>query len=292
MAVLGLVAQTGYSQVTSHYPAGIEGIKGPSLPPPGFYYRDYTYYYTSNDLMGPGGESAPVDFEADVLVKLIRPVYMTDWNILGGRYGMDLVVPLFYSDISVDTPAGSFGGSGFEVGDILVDPLYIAWNTPRWDIGIGYGFFAPTADYDPTDLASPGKGHFTHLLTAGATYYLDPEKEWSFGLLNRWEIAGENDDSNVTNGQAWTMEWGLSKKIGEGLDIGLSGYSQWQITDDRGSGVTWDRSVHDERHAIGPEISGFIKPWNSFLSARWVHEFGVEDRPEGDAFCITLTKIF
>ena len=33
------------AQPTAHYPPGIEGIKGASLPPPGFYLRDYNYAY-------------------------------------------------------------------------------------------------------------------------------------------------------------------------------------------------------------------------------------------------------
>ncbi len=44
MAITGLV----YAQ--THYPAGVEGIKGSSLPPPGVYFRDYNYIYFADQF--------------------------------------------------------------------------------------------------------------------------------------------------------------------------------------------------------------------------------------------------
>ena len=48
----GLFALPGNIQATQpvpivggHYPAGAEGIKGASLPPPGVYFRDYNIGY-------------------------------------------------------------------------------------------------------------------------------------------------------------------------------------------------------------------------------------------------------
>jgi hypothetical protein len=43
------------AQSTAHYPAGIEGILGASLPPPGVYFRDYNVFYTSSQLNGASG---------------------------------------------------------------------------------------------------------------------------------------------------------------------------------------------------------------------------------------------
>jgi hypothetical protein len=42
--------------VGSHYPAGAEGIKGASLPPPGFYVRDYNYFLTADKVNGIPGD--------------------------------------------------------------------------------------------------------------------------------------------------------------------------------------------------------------------------------------------
>ena len=36
------------AQPDAHYVPGIEGIKGASLPPPGFYFRDYNVFYVAD----------------------------------------------------------------------------------------------------------------------------------------------------------------------------------------------------------------------------------------------------
>ena len=50
---------------TGHYPAGVEGIKGGSLPPPGFYARDYNVFYYADRLevknTPPGGNQRRYD---------------------------------------------------------------------------------------------------------------------------------------------------------------------------------------------------------------------------------------
>jgi hypothetical protein len=39
-----------------HYPAGSEGIKAASLPPPGFYFEDYNSFYYSDRTPGFDGQ--------------------------------------------------------------------------------------------------------------------------------------------------------------------------------------------------------------------------------------------
>jgi hypothetical protein len=53
-ALFALPAVT-QAQPSAHYPPGVEGIKGASLPPPGIYLRDYNVAYfarTKNDAKG------------------------------------------------------------------------------------------------------------------------------------------------------------------------------------------------------------------------------------------------
>ena len=71
-----------------------------------------------------------------------------------------------------------------------------------------------------------------------------------------------------------------------------TGYCQWQITDDSGSDVTWDKDVHDRVFAAGPEVSVFIPFARFSCSLRALREFVAEDRPQGNVATLTLTKIF
>ena len=126
------------------------------------------------------------------------------------------------------------------------------------------------------------------MLTAGATWYIDPEKTWSVSALNRYEFNTEQRDTDITPGQAYTLEWGIGKTVTKTMDVGVVGYYQQQVTGDSVNGST----AHDRVAAVGPEISvTFPKPM-LFVSFRYLYEFMAEDRAQGQTFALTLTKRF
>ncbi len=269
---------------TSHYVPGVEGIKGASLPPPGFYVRDYNVFYTADRVNTPGGDKIPVNFDAFVYANVIRGIWISDWKLLGGNYVADVLVPLQYTSVSV---AGS-RQSCFGLGDIYVEPIAIAWHGERWDAALGYSFWAPTGD-SQLGSAKPGKGFWGHMITAGGTIYFDKEKTWAASVLNRYEINHEEKDTHITPGNQWTLEWGISKSIKPTVDVGMVGYYQLQTTEDSGAGASSDR---DEVVAIGPEVNVFWPKAKLFTSLRYNCELMAKDRPQGHTIALTLTKIF
>lgn len=266
-----------------HYPTGVEGIKGASLPPPGLYVRDYNVVYFANDLMDRGGHSVPVDFGLTAYVNAIRPVWITDWKVLGANYGMDVLVPFIYQDMKV----GAAKDSSFNLGDIFFEPITLSWHFAKADLSVGYGVWAPSGEYDTTALTNPGKGYWSHMLTLGGTLYAGEDKSWAFSMLNRYEIHMENPDLDMTPGHTFTSEIGISKGLTKAIDVGVIGYYQQQVTDDSGVGAT---TVHDRVFALGPEVNLFCSKLGMFFSARYAREFAAEDRPEGNTICVTLTK--
>lgn len=283
-SVLALLTQAQAATFSGHYPSGAEGVKGASLPPPGFYVRDYNLFYYADEF--PGG---PPGFEAFAYINGPRAIYMTDFKILGANYGLDLLVPFYYGDVEFDTPAGRFKDSTFAMGDLQFEPLLLAWHLKQMDIGAGYAFWAPTGDYNrsgtrPSRLLA--KGFWSHMLTAGATWYPDKEKSWALSALNRYEFHMENKDLDFTAGDTYTLEFGLSKSVTKFIDVGLAGYYQKQTTGyDPDDGGPMDRVV-----GIGPEISTFCPKLALFTSLRYVHELDAKARPEGHTVTLTLTK--
>ena len=71
----------------------------------------------------------------------------------------------------------------------------------------------------------------------------------------------------------------------------MAGYCHWQVTDDSGSDVTWNKNDHDEVYGIGPEVVYFVQPWKLFISLRHIWEFEAKNRPEGHITTLTFTKI-
>ncbi len=272
-------------QSAGHYPIGVEGVKGGTLPPPGFYLRDYNYFYGATQVNDAHGDKAPVDFNAFAYVNAIRPVWITNFKLLGANYGMDVLVPIVYQEVKM----AGVRQDTFGLGDIFAEPVTFSWHWQKLDLGIGYGLWIPTGDHDMNQL-KPGLGYYSHMATGGATYYFDTEKTWSLSALGRYEIHTKNSDFDRYPGDTLSLEWGLSKALIPAFELGISGYWQQQTTDDTGKGAV---STDDySRVGVGPEINLACPKTGLFVSVRYAYEVMAENRPQGHTGVITLTKKF
>jgi hypothetical protein len=273
-----------------HYVNGVEGIKAATLPPPGFYYRLYNVFYNADEYTDADGDSLDMDFEVSVYAMVNRFIWITNKKILGADFGADVIIPLIYTDVEIKgTPIDD---DQFGLGDICVEPFVLSWHGLRYDASFALAAYLPTGEYDVNEPASPGRDMWTGMVTLGGTAYFDAAKTWSASILSRYEFHSEKDETEVTLGDDFHFEWGLGKTLAKIWDVGLAGYCHWQVTDDSGSDVGWDKSDHDEVYAVGPEVSVFIPPATLFVSLRTLWEFDAKDRSEGNVTTLTLTKIF
>ena len=102
--------------------------------------------------------------------------------------------------------------------------------------------------------------------TAGATWYVDEAKTWAVSALNRYEFNTEQRDTHVTPGDAYTLEWGISKSVCKEADLGVVGYYQQQVTSSS------DKSPLNRVAAIGPEIDCMFPKQMFFVSLRYNFE--------------------
>ncbi|MCP4119939.1 MAG: transporter [Desulfobacteraceae bacterium] len=287
--MLALSATTLYANANNHYGNGVEGIKGATVAPPGFYYRMYNFYYTADEIMDKSGDELAVDFDVNVAVMANRFIWVTDKKFLGADFFMDVVIPVVNTDIEI----GALGVNedSFGLGDINIEPFGLAWHGARYDAAAAFSVYLPTGEFDLDDPSSPGKGYTTFMATLGGTLYLDDRRTWSASILGRYEIHTEKDDTDLTPGDDFHLEWGIGKSFAKVWEAGLAGYCQWQVTDDSGSDAV-NKSTHDQVFAIGPEAGVFLPRFKAALNLRALWEFDAEDRSEGNAVVLTLTKIF
>lgn len=288
LAVLALATLVGSSQAQpdAHYPPGIEGIKGASLPPPGFYLRDYNLFYTADQLNNSSGRSAgPNNFQVLNFANVPRAIWITDAKIFGGYVGVDGLLPLVYQSVK----AGPYSSSTFGIGDFFAEST-LSWHLKQIDIGAGAGFWAPTGDSAPPPTTRAGAGYWSPMLTLGATYFPDEAKTWAVSVLNRYEFNTKDRDTHETPGQAWTMEWGLSKTVTKTIDCGLVGYYQQRVTVSTGPAPS--EFPYSRVAAIGPEVTMAFPSAALYASLRYDYEFMADNRAQGHTVTLTLTKRF
>lgn len=286
----GLPAQAATSG--SHYPMGGEGVMAASVPPPGFHYRIYNTWYNPTTLKDDNGDKLAIDFDLDVFSTVHRFVHVTQKKFLGAEYFYNLIVPLVDKDISIE---GMSDSQSLALGDVVIEPFGLAWHNPRWDAALGMAVIAPSGEYEADKPASPGLGYWSGMLTIGGTVFLDAQRSWSASALTRTLISSEQDDTKVTPGSEFVIEYGLGKEIPINNTLiirpGLAGSASWQINDDSDDGPGTIADQRKEAYALGAEINLFWLPPTLFqLNLRVLREFGVENSVEGSQFWLTLTK--
>ncbi|MGE4534921.1 SphA family protein [Halomonas sp.] len=290
-ALLGTtLAATPALAVNGHYVPGIEGLSAAAAPPAGLYYRAYLMRYDIDSFRDAKGDAAPGSNSGSVNALAHRFIWMTGKTFLGADYGVETIIPMLDVELDLDVAGRSFDDYG--VGDVFVGPVILGWHGERWDATFAAGHWFDTADFDADNPASVGKGYGTTMLTLGGMWHLDAEKTWNVSALSRYEVKTEQDETNITPGDSWLVEWGIGHRLENGLELGLVGYDAWQLEADEGAATT----AKAERHAIGVE-AGYLWPSAGvMLKGAAYHEYDAEGgglkglESEGDAIRLQLTK--
>ncbi|MDD2465002.1 MAG: transporter [Desulfobulbus sp.] len=289
LAMSAAVCSNGWGATGgSHYQYGVEGVLGATAPPPGWHYRMYNLWYNPdmyNDSPIPGAH-----FGLDTFASVQRIIHVTNVKILGADYLYDVLIPFVDTDFTLGPISDSHS---FSLGDVTVEPFVLGWHQSRWDATVGLGVVMPTGHFKGDEPASPGLGYWSGLITVGASYYFDEQKTWSASVLTRTLINGEQDDTDITPGSEFVVEWGVGKEFRPNnwmIRPGITGASYWQISDDSSESLSADQ--HKEAHAIGAEVNFFYLPMLFQVNLRYLQEYGVENGPEDSRFIATLTKSF
>ena len=93
-------------------------------------------------------------------------------------------------------------------------------------------------------------------------------------------------------GEQLSLEWGLGKNYGA-YSLGVVGYSQWQLSDDKGRLANPGKA---ERHALGAELVYPVASAGLFLKGAAYKEFSVHGgsgpEPKGNLLRLSLVKPF
>jgi len=286
---MALACIPAYGQPDAHYVPGTEGIKAATLPPEGFYFRDYNLFYFADRVNGSNGEEIRgANLNTLVYAQVPRLTYITDVKVFDGNIGFDAVWPLISTRTSVDTPQGKFDSSSLGFGDPLLETT-LSWHLPQLDLALAVGEWMPAGDSEAPPSTKPGLGFWGTMFSAGATWYPDSAKTWSVSLLNRYEINSEDRDTHIVPGDAWTAEWGVANEIIQNVELGVVGYYQAKVTNDHGFGANTN---FDHVVGVGPEVNIAFPEQMFFVSLRYCREVWAVNRAEGNTITLTLTKRF
>jgi hypothetical protein len=257
-----------------------------------------------------GTLNVDLDLNVHSAMQTLVFVWATDKKILGADYGFIVTPSWGYTSVNVAVQGTATGNikvgnhsrnfsAGEEVkfkdqqwglGDLMIQPLWLGWRGKRYDVAFSYVVTLPTGIYDKNNIANVGMGFFSQHLQVASYFYPFENKTTAFMFTPTYEWNSKKIDMDVQPGQTMTIEYGISQYVHPRVEIGLTGYNQWQITDDSGSAAMDNNK--DAISGFGTQLTYWPIKDKCSLTGKLSKEYAGKDRLEGFFGSLNFLWIF
>jgi hypothetical protein len=186
---------------------------------------------------------------------------------------------------------GKFDGTGLFGEYGMSDEELAALGLPpqrRWNITFLYSFAAPTGRYETGASDNIGLGFWTHTFQGYASYYpFEPQATAIVAGLT-YELNSKIKDVDVKPGDRLSLEWGVSQFVNEWLEFQIMFGHNWQISDDTGNDVYWDKSVYDKKSSVFFSAAFMPVLARFYIVAKYGYDFGIKQRFKNNHLVLNL----
>ena len=144
----------------------------------------------------------------------LRYIYVSNYKLLGGDWGMHAIIPLVSQHLTIPTPNPFDNDRVFGLGDITLGPIIIGWHfPPDWHITVGLDINLPTGKWDEDDpTQSIGSNFWSFEPIFSFTYLNQSGFEVSAKLM--YNLKTENNDTNYQSGDDFHMDYLIGQHFG------------------------------------------------------------------------------
>ena len=237
---------------------------------------------------------ANVDMKASftpISLLYIWPTPTKTWN-----FASVASFPLAWLEVEASTSLGRFSvrktDSTFGLFDLAFTPIIASHHFNQTDhLAFDFTFWAPTGEFKTGRLVNLSLNNWTFIPGVAYTKII-PEGNIELSGIWDMEFYTENPDTNFQNGIVSDLEGLAIKRFKNGLGVGFIASWIQQVTDDE-SALTPNGFI-GRAFGIGPIVTYSTKIGKSHLdfNARWIHDFDVTKRVEGNGFNFTASLKF
>ena len=168
------------------------------------------------------------------------------------------------------------------LNDMTFIPLTLYWEKGNFHWTVSQFTVAPTGDYDVNDAMTTSLNYWSFDNDVALEYF-NPKTGWDLAFNLGYIYNTKNKKTNYHTGQEIHLDVVVNQFVSESFAVGLQGFYLKQITGDHGSGAQLG-SFKAEAAGIGPALlwSRDFGHQNVTFIAKWLHEFHVKSRLEGD----------
>jgi len=284
-------AATMDAQDLGHKLPGLIGLDAGRIPPPGLYLVDRVVSYEADELRDRNGNVIPLQgLELQAFANATALSYTTRlW-----RQNLFLTVtaaaPIARFSVSIpNRPEAAI--DRFGLADIYIQPLQLGWRQDRFDLVGSYAVYLPTGAFSLTGGKGVSSGQLTHQFSAGGTIYSSQSRSLFLSALASYELNLRKHTIDITRGNVFQIQGGAGvSRLDQTLELGVAGFSFWQVGDDRGSDLPVVlRGARDSVFGLGPEAALRVDSIRSQLRVRYEWDMGVRSRPTGNLLVFGMT---
>lgn len=250
---------------------------------------------TSANVTIPIAMETAEDVDVKSKVVALTIAWRPSWGKLSDKwsYAMSATLPYVFMDVSatVSSPIRVQKQDKLSaVGDLVLMPLMFNYQyNADFSINLRTAVYAPTGDYKVGRLANTGKNFWTVEPTIGFMYF-GQKNGREASVLFGMSFNQENDDTDYKSGNQFHLDYTFAQHFpfSNGLTgVGITGYFYRQTTGDSGKGASFG-DFKARANGIGLTTSYVRKLSNRDLMVefKWLHEYGVKRRVEGDVLML------
>lgn len=240
---------------------------------PGFSMVQYLRFNDLNAIKDNNGNNSPYFVNPDITsaVAATQLVYLTPFELGGGKLGIQASLPFFGFDSSTDMGGLSLNSKSLGVGDLttglfLQMPPVIENGRPVFSQRFEVSVIIPTGTFDRNYDVNASSGFYSINPYWAFTILPTPELEFTARLNYLYNFESDKASNppsypgfQFLNGQAGQAVWAnfaASYQVMPKLRLGVNGFALFQITDDKTNGISVSNSK-EEMLYLGPGLS-----WN------------------------------
>ena len=280
----------------SFYLPGFYGDFGVAYTPdPGTYLISTNTYLDAKSIYPvlPFPFETEQSFDGFAFLSLMRGFWITDsGGFLGSdRFAMGIRIPVIHIDldVAVETPIGVVEAKKInaELGDIGFMPASFYWNRGNFHFNLYELITAPTGVFNRNDFPNISRNQWS-FDTVFAMTWLDWASGFEVSLVPGVIVNTEDLATEYQTGAEFHLDYMLNKFFTPLFGIGVHGSYYRQFTGDSGAGNDLG-SFKGEASSIGPAIlyRPVVAGKQTYFSAKWLHEYDVKNRYQGDLYTFT-----
>jgi hypothetical protein len=261
-------------------------------PPPGVYFLDtFVLFQGAGNLFPATSSRSSTRVTQNVVADIAIVGWVPDFKLFGADPGFAVTVPFggvrtTTANFTVAAPMRpsqrvSRAGEIASIADTEFSAI-LGWHAGEHHWNVNLTGFTPTGNFNLNGLAKTGLNHPSLDLKGAYTY---------LGLQTGLELTGAlgltlnapNTATNYQSGAELHFEWAVNEHFPFGLAAGVGGYFYQQVTNDHGSGDHLG-AFRGRVAAVGPLLGYALKAGAQEVnfSARWFHDFDVQNKIRGD----------